>query len=104
MLFPKGLNLASAAVSGVSLAGYIGADLMDVMEGRQELWPTLKRDAEIAGVQAIALINPVKAGQIAPALAKIVPMVPKIAGLLWTYDILTDDNSRKSIMNTLDKI
>ena len=104
MLFPKGLNLASAAVSGVSLAGYIGADLMDVMEGRQELWPTLKKDAEIAGVQAIALINPVKAGQIAPALAKIVPMVPKIAGLLWTYDILTDDNSRQSIMNTLDKI
>lgn len=104
MLFPKGLNLASAAVSGVSLAGYIGADLMDVMEGRQELWPTLKRDAEIAGVQAIALINPVKAGQIAPALAKIIPMIPKIAGLLWTYDIINDDNSRKSIMNTLDKV
>lgn len=104
MLFPKGLNLASAAVSGVSLAGYIGADLLDVMQGKQELWPTLKRDAEIAGVQAIALINPVKAGQIAPALAKIVPMVPKIAGLLWTYDILSDDRSRRSIMETLDKI
>lgn len=104
MLFPKGLNIASAAVSGVSLAGYIGADLMDVLEGRQELWPTLKRDAEIAGVQAIALINPVKAGQIAPALAKIVPMVPKIAGLLWTYDIISDDRSRKSIMDTLDKV
>ena len=104
MLFPKGLNLASAAVSGASLAGYIGADLMDVMEGKQELWPTLKRDAEIAGVQAIALINPVKAGQIAPALAKIVPMVPKIAALLWTYDIISDENSRKSIMDTLNKI
>lgn len=104
MLFPKGLNMASAAVSGASLVGYIGADLADVIAGKKELWPTLKHDAEIAGVQAIALVNPVKAGQIAPALAKIVPMIPHIAGLLWTYDILADDYSRKSIMGTLDKI
>ena len=104
MLFPKGLNVASAAVSGASLIGYIGADLADVVAGKKELWPTLKHDAEIAGVQAIALVNPVKAGQIAPALAKIVPMVPHIAGLLWTYDILADDYSRKSIMETLDKV
>jgi len=94
MMIPKGLNIASAAVSGAALASYIGADISDIVSGKLEAWPTLKRDAEIAGVQAIALVNPVKAGQIAPALAKIIPMIPHIAGILWTYDIISDPKSR----------
>lgn len=104
MLFPKGLNYASAAVSGASLLGYIGADITDIINGKKDLWPTLKHDLEIAGVQAIALVNPVKAGQIAPALAKIVPMVPHIAGILWTYDIIKSKEGRASMMATLNKV
>lgn len=107
MIFPKGLNIASAVGTGVSFLGYITSDIIDVIQGRQDFGDVVKNDALMIGTMAVPMfINPQRAkalglGQKAQRAAK---TFSKFIGWGVAAGMIINDETRKSLENTVQKL
>ena len=107
MIFPKGLNIASAAGTGISFLGYITSDIIDVIQGRQDFGDAAINDALLLGTMAVPMfINPQRAkalgmGQKAQRAADI---FSKWFGWMVAGGMITNEETRQSLSNTISKI
>lgn len=107
MIFPKGLNIASAAGTGISFLGYITSDIIDVIQGRQDFGDAAINDALLLGTMAVPMfINPARAkslgmGQKAQRMAD---TFSKWFGWMVAAGMLANDETRQSLSNTINKI
>jgi len=106
MIFPKGLNIASAATSGTAFLGYLAADMYDVIDGKADFWPTLANDVEMLGVMALPMfVNPAKAKAwgAGEKLQKVAGLVSKWWGTAVAAGLMVNPETRKSVGDTIKK-
>lgn len=107
MIFPKGLNIASAVGTGISFLGYITSDIIDVIQGRQDFGDAAINDTLLLGTMAVPMfINPQRAkalgmGQKAQRAADI---FSKWFGWMVAAGMIANDETRQSLSNTISKI
>ena len=107
MIFPKGLNIASTAVTGTAFLGYLGADIYDVIDGKADLWDTLWNDVKMLGVMAFPMfMNPakMKAWGAGDRMANLAGQINKWYGTVVTAGFLMDPDMQKSLKSTINKI
>lgn len=106
--FVPGLNIASAATGAAASVGEFGADMTDLLAGRegaQGFWSSLGELGLNLGMDAVSLLPIVgKAPKVTSKLVQVAKYAPHIAGAIQTYNLISDDDLRKSVFNTLGKV
>ena len=107
MIFPKGLNIASAAGTGISFLGYITSDIIDVIQGRQDFGDAAINDTLLLGTMAVPMfINParVKSLGMGQKAQRMADAFSKWFGWMVAAGMLANDETRQSLSNTISKI
>lgn len=104
--FVPGLNIASTATGMASSLTDFGADMTDLANDRKgvSFLDSLGTLGLNLGMDAVSLLPGLKSFKAASAIKRIASYVPHIAGAIQTYNLITDDNLKRSVGETLAKI
>lgn len=104
--FVPGLNIASTATGMTSSLTDFGADMTDLANDRKgvSFLDSLGTLGLNLGMDAVSLLPGLKSFKAASAIKRIASYVPHIAGAIQTYNLITDDNLKRSVGETLAKI
>lgn len=104
--FVPGLNIASTVTGAASSLTDFGADMVDLVNDRKgaSFWDSIGNLGLNLGMDAVSLLPGLKSFKATSALRRIASYVPHIAGAIQTYNLITDENLRKSVGETLTKI
>ena len=104
--FVPGLNIASTATGMASSLTDFGADMTDLANDRKgvSFLDSLGTLGLNLGMDAVSLLPGLKSFKAASAIKRIASYVPHIAGAIQTYNLITDDNLKRSVGETLAKV
>lgn len=104
--FVPGLNIASTVTGAASSLTDFGADMVDLANDRKgvSFWDSIGNLGLNLGMDAVSLLPGLKSFKATSALRRIASYVPHIAGAIQTYNLISDENLRKSVGTTLTKI
>lgn len=104
--FVPGLNIASTVTGAASSLTDFGADMVDLANDRKgvSFLDSIGNLGLNLGMDAVSLLPGLKSFKATSALRRIASYVPHIAGAIQTYNLITDENLRKSVGETLTKI
>lgn len=104
--FVPGLNIASTVTGAASSLTDFGADMADLANDREGVTflDSLGTLGLNLGMDAVSLLPGLKSMKAGSALKTIAKYAPHIAGAIQTYNLITDDNLKQSVMDTLRKV
>lgn len=107
LAFPQSTKLAAAAGTAAAFGTYITADIMDIIEGRQNLGDVALNDALLLGTMAVPMfINPKRAAALGVGEKgqQIAATFSKFFGWAVAGGMIANEETRKSLENTVSKL
>lgn len=105
--FIPGLNIASSIAGAASSLGEYGADITDIVTGREGAQGFLGATGELLlnlGMDAVSLIPGGKTAKIARASAQVLPYITHLMGAIQAGRYVFDKDQRDSMLATLSKV
>ena len=105
--FIPGLNIASSIAGAASSLGEYGADITDIVTGRegaQGFWGATGELLLNLGMDAVSLIPGGKTAKIARASAQVLPYITHLMGAIQAGRYVFDKDQRDSMWATLSKV